>query len=159
MYYPAHLWSVNHNSELVSLTTGPEWIEAKRRRFVSLEPVLWDLDQAAHAALVGTPDLPTALRVCAVYTRFATVAPPLVIDALAALGEPGRAEFIHENFEFPLDRCHAFSLLAIRHTKAGNTAKASDCVRRAERAASVSRALLDDGLVLGHSRGVGEWSD
>ena len=137
MYYPAHLWSVNRGSELISLTTGPEWIEAKRRRFVSLEPVLWDLDQAAHVAHLGTPHLPTAVRVCAVYTRFATVVPPLAIDVLAALGQLGRAEFMARNIEFPLDRCHAFSLLAVRYTKAGNAAKASSCVRLAERAASV----------------------
>jgi hypothetical protein len=159
MYYPAHL-VVMHRSEMISLATGPEWIEAKRRRFVSLEPVLGDLDQAAHEALCGTPDLPTAVRVCAVYTRFATVAPPLAIDVLAALGQPSWAELMANNIEFPLDRCHAFSLLAIRYTKAGNAVEVSDSVRRAARAARavgghfstmalywVTHAALESGLV------------
>ncbi|HEY3741307.1 MAG TPA: hypothetical protein VGL53_15760, partial [Bryobacteraceae bacterium] len=68
MYYSAHL-AVIHGSDMIHLTTRPEWIEAKRRRFGSLEPVLEDLDQAAHEALCGTPYLPTAVRVSAVYTR------------------------------------------------------------------------------------------
>jgi hypothetical protein len=42
-----------------------------------------------------------------------------------------------KNIEFPLDRCHAFSLLCIRYTKAGDAAKASYCIRLAERAANV----------------------
>jgi hypothetical protein len=138
MYYPAYLVLL-HGLEFIRLTTGSGWIEAKRRRFISLEPVLVDLDQAAHQAHLGTPDLPTAVRVCAVYTRFATVAPPLAIDVLAALGQLGFAELTAKNIEFPLDRCHAFSLLAIRNSKARNAAEASNCLRLAERAASVVR--------------------
>ena len=158
MYYPAYL-TLLHYSDMISLTTGPEWIEAKRRRFVRLEPVLSDLDEAAHQVLHDPPDLRLAVRVCAVYTRFASVAPPLAIDVLAALGELGLAELMAKNIEFPLDRCHALSLLGIRYAKAGNAAEASNCIRLAERAASlvgghfstmalywVTHAALESGL-------------
>lgn len=140
MYYPAHLVALNRGTELLSVTTSPAWIEAKRRRFVGLEPVLSDLDFASHVARIAEPpDLLAAMRVSAIYTSFATVAPPLAIDVLAALGEPGRAELLATNIEFPLDRCHAFSLLAIRYAKAGNMVKASSCLRLAERAARTVR--------------------
>ena len=94
MYYPASSQVAESLFSMISLTTEPEWIEAKRRRFVSLEPVLSDLDQAHTSGPPRSADLRLAVRVCAVYTRFATVAPPLAIDVLAALGELGLAELM-----------------------------------------------------------------
>ena len=139
-FYAKHLWRARNSRELSKLTSSPRWVQAKRDRFGDLALILSDLDLALDLARrAEPPDLNTILHACAIYGRFATTAPPVVIDVLAGLGQRARAEIMAESIDFPLDRCQAFALLAPRYASAGDHARAISCVRAAEHAAHAIR--------------------
>ena len=139
-YYAKHVWRARRTQELSELASSESWVQAKRDRFDDVVLVLSDIDLAIDLARrAEPPDLETIVNTCMSYVRLATTAPPLVIDVLAGLGQRARAELMADRIEFPLDRCHAFSLLAARYSSAGDHERATFCVRTAEKAASAIR--------------------
>ena len=136
-YFAKHLQRAGRVAALCELACDARWIEAKRWRFRDFTPFLDDLTLALSSARKqAQPDLAAVVRCCAVYSRFATSAPPVVLDVLAGLGQLGRARLMADNIEFALDRCHAFSLLAQRHAHLGDLGTAARCLDEASRAAS-----------------------
>lgn len=135
-YCPKHLWRARSFEPLRWLVLDRNWFAEQQRRFGELTRPLADVDLAIDLARrQRPPDLLTIVKCCAVYGRVVTTAPPIVIDVLAGLGQRARAQLMADAIEFPLDRCHALSMLAARHAAASDTERARACIRAAERAA------------------------
>ena len=143
-FYAKHLRRAGRISELSDLASSHGWAEAKRRRFGDIGWVLSDLDLTIEAARAEQPPaLPRIVRGCATYARFVGASPPIVIDTIAGLMQPTRAQAMADSVDFPLDRCHAFALLAPRWAALSNSQRAIGCVRAAERAARGVRAHFE----------------
>lgn len=136
--FARHLWRAGRCLDLRHLVDESRgWIAAKRRRLGDLTLVLDDFDRLADLARRADPvDLDALVIACAAYARHATTAPPLAIRTLADLGQQQRARLMAEAIQFPLDRCHAFALLAKCHHDAGEDIEATECLRASEHAAA-----------------------
>ena len=134
--YARHLSATNRTRELLDLVTGGAWASAKQSRFRDIGAVLADLDLAIDVVRGQQPlDVDAVVLACRAYARHAETAPAIVIDVLAALGQPTRALLMAEAIRFPLERCHAFSLLTARLAASGQLDQAKACLRQARQAA------------------------
>jgi hypothetical protein len=129
-----HLLGAKENHQLKLLATNPMWFVAKRRAVGYNMPFLDDVNLAIQLCMTESPvDLANLVKCCSVYSNFMTTAPPELIELLLSLGQFDRAELIADNITFAADRCRAYCLLVLAHSKNHETDRAASALIEAQR--------------------------
>jgi len=149
-----YLGEAGLRQQLYELVTSPGWHEIKNKVYQDPTSLLKDLAVGMETAAHDPPDLRTLVHLSAMSSRQLTPAsavsgdgtnmisveaPSIVIATLAQAGQLGRARMLADNVLFPLDRCHAFSMLAQWYHRHGAKDEPLSCLAEAKRIAAAIR--------------------